>query len=117
PEAPFHGHSDRVAEVAGALAVLAGTCGKIARDVALLGQTEIAEATDAAAGGVASRRRLATAAAIGAATLSPGLLAAIVTGQIQEHEGAVGGAQAQWQAFPALLLATAGALGAVADIS
>ncbi len=44
PEAPYHGHSDRVAEVAGALAVLAGTCGKIARDIALLGQTEIAEA-------------------------------------------------------------------------
>jgi 3-carboxy-cis,cis-muconate cycloisomerase len=36
---------------------------------------------------------------------------------MQEHEGAVGGSQAQWQAFPALLLATAGALGAVADIA
>src|SRR5215475_5007524 len=45
PEAPFHGHSDRVAEIAGALAVLAGTCGKIARDVALLGQTEIGRAS------------------------------------------------------------------------
>jgi 3-carboxy-cis,cis-muconate cycloisomerase len=117
PEAPFHGHSDRVAEVAGALAVLAGTCGKIARDVALLQQTEIAEATEVAGGGATSRRRLATAAAISAATLAPGLLAAIVTGQLQEHEGAVGGSQAQWQAFPALLLATAGALGAVADIA
>src|SRR5262245_37717239 len=117
PEAPCHGHSDRVAEVAGALAILAGTCGKIARDVALLGQTEIAEATEIAAGGATSRRRLATGAAISAATLAPGLLAAIVSGQMQEHEGAVGGSQAQWQAFPALLLATAGALGAVADIA
>jgi 3-carboxy-cis,cis-muconate cycloisomerase len=117
PEAPFHGHSDRVAEVAGALAVLAGTCGKIARDVALLGQTEIAEATDVAGSGATGRRRLATAAAISGATLAPGLLAAIVAGQMQEHEGGVGGSQAQWQAFPALLLATAGALGAVADIA
>jgi 3-carboxy-cis,cis-muconate cycloisomerase len=117
PEAPFHGHSDRLAEVAGALAVLAGTCGKIARDVALLGQTEIAEVTDVAGSGATGRRRLATAAAISAATLAPGLLAAIMAGQIQEHEGAVGGSQAQWQAFPALLLATAGALGAVADIA
>jgi 3-carboxy-cis,cis-muconate cycloisomerase len=115
PEAPCHGHSDRVAEVAGALAVLAGTCGKIARDVALLGQTEIAEAAEAAGHG--GRRRLATATAISAATLAPGLLAAIVAGQMQEHEGAVGGAQAQWQAFPALLIATANALGAVADIA
>ena len=41
PEAPCHGHSDRVAEVAAALAILTGTCGKTARDIALLGQTEI----------------------------------------------------------------------------
>jgi 3-carboxy-cis,cis-muconate cycloisomerase len=116
PEAPYHGHSDRVAEVAGALAILAGTCGKIARDIALLGQTEIAEAAEPAATGAAGRRRLATAAT-SAATLAPGLLSAIVAGQMQEHEGAVGGSQAQWQAFPALLLVTAGALGAVADVA
>jgi 3-carboxy-cis,cis-muconate cycloisomerase len=117
PEAPCHGHSDRVAEVAGALAILAATCGKIARDIALLGQTEIAEAAAPPGSGAAiGRRRLATAA-ISAATLAPGLLCAIVTGQMQEHEGAVGGSQAQWQAFPALLLVTAGALGAVADIA
>jgi 3-carboxy-cis,cis-muconate cycloisomerase len=117
PEAPCHGHSDRVAEVAGALAILAATCGKIARDIALLGQTEIAEAAEPPGSGMAiGRRRLATAA-ISAATLAPGLLAAIVAGQMQEHEGAIGGSQAQWQAFPALLLVTAGALGAVADIA
>jgi 3-carboxy-cis,cis-muconate cycloisomerase len=117
PEAPCHGHSDRVAEVAGVLAILAGTCGKIARDIALLGQTEIAEAAEPPGSGAAvGRRRLATAA-ISAATLAPGLLSAILAGQMQEHEGAVGGSQAQWQAFPALLLATASALGAVADLA
>jgi 3-carboxy-cis,cis-muconate cycloisomerase len=116
PEAPCHGHSDRVAEVAGALAILAATCGKIARDIALLGQTEIAEVAEPAGSGTAGRHRLATAA-ISAATLAPGLLAAIVVGQMQEHEGAVGGSQAQWQAFPGLLLMTAGALGAVAEIA
>ncbi len=35
PDAPWHSHSDRLAEIAGALAILTGTCGKIARDVAL----------------------------------------------------------------------------------
>jgi len=121
PEAPCHGHSDRVAEVAAAFAILTGTCGKIARDVALLGQTEIAEAADTAGqggGAPTGKRRLATAAAaISAATIAPGLLAAIVAGQMQEHEGGVGGAQAQWQAFPPLLLVTGSALGAVADIA
>jgi len=117
PDAPCHGHSDRMAEVAGALAILTATCGKIARDIALLGQTEIAEAAEPPGSGMAIGRRRLTTAAISAATLAPGLLAAIVAGQMQEHEGAIGGSQAQWQAFPALLLVTAGALGAVADIA
>src|SRR5581483_9039721 len=33
PDAPWHTHRDRLAEVASAFAILAGTCGKIARDV------------------------------------------------------------------------------------
>src|SRR5262249_56016800 len=44
PDAPWHSHRDRLAEVAAALAILAGTCAKVARDVALLMQTEVAEA-------------------------------------------------------------------------
>ena len=44
PDAPWHAHSDRLAEIASALAILTGTCGKIARDVALLMQTEVGEA-------------------------------------------------------------------------
>ena len=44
PDAPWHAHSDRLAEIASAFAILTGTCGKIARDVALLMQTEVGEA-------------------------------------------------------------------------
>src|SRR5215831_4473601 len=50
PDAPWHSHRDRLAEVAAALAILAGSCGKIARDVALLMQTEVAEAAEPASG-------------------------------------------------------------------
>src|SRR4029078_12872863 len=57
------------------------------------------------------------AVSVAAATLAPNLLAAIVAGQVQEHEGALGGWQAQWQAIPALLLVTSGALAAVADVA
>ena len=46
PDAPWHAHSDRLAEIASALAILTGTCGKIARDVALLMQTEVGEAQE-----------------------------------------------------------------------
>ena len=43
PEAPWHSHRDRLAEVATAFGILAGTCGKIGRDISLLMQNEVAE--------------------------------------------------------------------------
>src|ERR1700683_87780 len=51
PEAPWHAHRDRVAEAASVLAILAGTCGKIARDVSLMMQTDVAEAFEPAGEG------------------------------------------------------------------
>ncbi|MGB3490285.1 MAG: lyase family protein, partial [Xanthobacteraceae bacterium] len=41
PDAPWHTHRDRIAEAASVFAILAGTCGKIARDVSLLMQTDV----------------------------------------------------------------------------
>jgi 3-carboxy-cis,cis-muconate cycloisomerase len=124
PDAPWHGHSDRLAEIAAALAILAGTCGKIARDIALLMQTEVAEVFESIAVGMSGfppmpNERHPTAASVGlsAAGLAPNLLATIVAAQIQEHERALGGWQAQWQAFPALLLVASGALAAVVDMA
>ncbi len=93
PDAPWHGHSDRLAEVASAFAILTGTCGKIARDVSLLMQTEVAEAFEPAApgrGGSSTlphkRNPTAAAAALAAATIAPNLLATIIAAQVQEHE-------------------------------
>jgi 3-carboxy-cis,cis-muconate cycloisomerase len=124
PDAPWHGHSDRLAEIAAALAILAGTCGKVARDVALLMQTEVGEVFTEATTGAGgdpppAHERHPTSASIGlaAAALAPNLLAAIVAGQVQEHERGLGGWQAQWHAFPALLLTTSGALAAVVEIA
>ena len=123
PDAPWHGHSDRLAEVAAALAILTGTCGKIARDITLLMQTEVAEAFEPMRedrdSPTLSRQRISTAAAsaLAAATIAPNLAAAIIAGQVQEHERALGGWQAQWTAFPALLLVTSGALHAIVDIA
>lgn len=110
PEASWQGHSDRFAEIAAAFAVLAGSCGKIARDIALLMQTEVAEAFEPA------RRPAASAIAICAATMAPNLLATIVVAQMQEHELAVGAWQTQWHTLPMLALVTSGALAAVGDI-
>jgi len=124
PDAPWHTHRDRLAEVAGALAILAGTCGKIARDVALLMQSEIAEAFEPSApgrGGSSTlphkRNPVGAAAALAAAMAAPNLAATIFSAQVQEHERAVGAWQSEWVTFPALALVVSGALGAVADIA
>lgn len=124
PDAPWHSHSDRLAEVAAALAILAGTCGKIARDVALLMQTDVAEAFEPAEpatddGAMLPHRRnpVAATVAMTAATIAPNLAATILAAQVQEHERALGGWQAQWLTFPALALATSGALDSIVSIS
>ena len=124
PEAPWHSHRDRLAEVASAFAILTGTCGKIARDVSLLMQTEVAEAFEPAApgrGGSSTmphkRNPTAAATALAAATIAPNLLATICAAQVQEHERALGGWQAEWPTFPALALVTSGALAAIVDIA
>jgi 3-carboxy-cis,cis-muconate cycloisomerase len=124
PEAPWHSHRDRLAEVAGALAILCGTCGKIARDVSLLMQTEVGEASEQAEAGRGrsssmphKRNPTAAAAALAAATIAPQLAATIFAAQVQEHERALGGWQAEWPTFPALALVTSGALRAIVDIA
>jgi 3-carboxy-cis,cis-muconate cycloisomerase len=124
PDAPWHTHRDRLAEVAAALGILAGTCGKIARDVALLMQSEVGEAFEPAAAGRGGsstmphkRNPIAATAALSAATIAPNLVATILSAQIQEHERAVGAWQAEWVTFPALTLVTSGALAAVVDIA
>jgi 3-carboxy-cis,cis-muconate cycloisomerase len=123
PEAPWHSHRDRLAEVAAGFAILAGSCGKIARDVSLLMQTDVGEAFEPASraeGSAAAphpHRSTAVARALAAAIVAPNLAATVLAAQVQEHERALGGWSAEWPTFPALTLATSGALDAVADIA
>jgi 3-carboxy-cis,cis-muconate cycloisomerase len=122
PDAPWHSHRDRLAEVAAALAILAGTCGKIARDVALLMQTEVAEAfepapaTNGATPPSRQRQPIAAATVLACASIAPPLATTIMSSETHEHERAAGAWQAEWTTFPALLLAVSGALAGVADI-
>ena len=122
PELPWHTHRDRLAEVASAFAILAGTCGKIARDLALLMQTEVAEAIAAMKSDLGvpltqQRDAKAASVALAAATMAPNLAATILAAQVQEHEGALGGWQAEHAAFPALALVTSGAVHSIAEIA
>jgi 3-carboxy-cis,cis-muconate cycloisomerase len=124
PDAPWHTHRDRIAEVASVLAILAGTCGKIARDVSLMMQTDVAEAFEPSGegrGGSSTmphkRNPVASATALAAATMAPNLAATILAAQVQDHERSAGPWHAEWPTLPTLQLVTSGALAAIVDIS
>ena len=123
-EAPWHTHRDRIAEVASVFAIIAGSCGKIARDVSLMMQTDVAEAFEPAGegrGGSSTmphkRNPVAAASALGAATMAPNLAATIFAAQVQDHERSAGPWHAEWPTLPALMLVTSGALFAIVDIA
>jgi 3-carboxy-cis,cis-muconate cycloisomerase len=124
PDAPWHAHRDRLAEIAGAFAILAGTCGKIAGDVALMMQTEVSEAFEPAPGGRGGsstmphkRNPMGAVAALSAASMAPNLAATLFAAQVQQHERGLGGWQTEWMTYPVLALVTSGALQAVAEIA
>lgn len=124
PDAPWHTHRDRIAEAASVFAILAGTCGKIARDVQLMMQTDVAEAFEPSGegrGGSSTmphkRNPVAAATALAAATMAPNLAATIFAAQVQDHERSAGPWHAEWPTLPMLQLVTSGALAAIVDIA
>jgi 3-carboxy-cis,cis-muconate cycloisomerase len=124
PDAPWHTHRDRIAEAASVFAILTGTCGKIARDVSLLMQTDVAEAFEPAGegrGGSSTmphkRNPVAAASALAAAIMAPNLAATIFAAQVGDHERSAGPWHAEWPTMPSLLLVTSGALAAIVDIA
>src|ERR1700681_2656203 len=124
PAAPWHTHRDRIAEAASVFAILAGTCGKIARDVQLMMQTDVAEAFEPSGegrGGSSTmphkRNPVAAATALAAATMAPNLAATIFAAQVQDHERSAGPWHAEWPTLPMLQLVTSGALAAIVDIA
>src|ERR1700716_673726 len=124
PDAPWHTHRDRIAEAASVFAIVAGTCGKIARDIQLMMQTDVAEAFEPSGegrGGSSTmphkRNPVAAATALAAATMAPNLAATIFAAQVQDHERSAGPWHAEWPTLPMLLLVTSGALAAIVDIA
>lgn len=122
PPMPWQARRDGVAGLAAALAIVTGAVGKIARDVALLAQGEVAETFEprvAGRGGSSAmahkRNPTLSIAARAAATRMPGYLAALAGAQMQEHERAAGAWQAEAAIWPALMLCASGALAAMAE--
>ena len=118
PDLPWHAHRDRIAEAGATIGLLAGTLGKIARDISLLMQTEIGEAFEPAAEGRGSsstmpqkRNPIGAAAALSAAVRVPALVSVLFAAMSQENERGLGNWQAEWETLPEICNLTAGALG------
>ncbi|HWP34615.1 MAG TPA: 3-carboxy-cis,cis-muconate cycloisomerase, partial [Thermodesulfobacteriota bacterium] len=117
PPAPWHVDRTRLAEVVCTLGLLCGGLAKMATDVALLAQTEVAEVAEpheAGRGGSSTmpqkRNPIASeyllAAARGVHAVVPLMLAALA----QDHERATGPWQSEALALPQAFVLTAGAL-------
>ncbi|HKT69202.1 MAG TPA: 3-carboxy-cis,cis-muconate cycloisomerase, partial [Terriglobales bacterium] len=117
PELPWHSQRDRMADIATTLGLCAGTLGKIARDLALQAQTEVAEVFEPAAPGrggsstMPHKRNPVTAAVVlAAATRVPALVSTMLSCMVQEQERGLGGWHAEWETLPEIISLTAGAL-------
>jgi 3-carboxy-cis,cis-muconate cycloisomerase len=124
PDAPWHGHRDRLAALMAALSIYTASLAKIALDIALLMQYEVGEAAEPggdARGGSSTmphkRNPTACMLAIAAARRTPGLLADFLAGMVQEHERAVGGWQAEWATVHALVQSAGVAVESMAEVA
>lgn len=117
PEQPWHTQRDRLVEFASVLGLLAGSLGKLGRDISLLMQTEAAEVFEPSAPGKGGsstmphkRNPVGAAVLISAATRVPGLLATMFAVMPQEHERSLGLWHAEWETLPEICCLVSGAL-------
>jgi 3-carboxy-cis,cis-muconate cycloisomerase len=117
PELPWHTQRDRVVEIVQVLAILTGTLAKVARDVALLMQHEVAEASERVSEGHGGSSAMpqkhnpvACAAILAAHARMPGLVATMLQSMTQEHERGLGLWQAEWETVPQAFQLAAAAL-------
>jgi 3-carboxy-cis,cis-muconate cycloisomerase len=122
PVVPWHTDRTRVAELAGALGAVCGVGTKVAGDLVLLAQTEVAEVREGGEGprGGSStmphkRNPVAAVSVRAAARQAPGLVATLLAAMEHEHERAAGAWHAEWPALRALLRTTGSAAAWLRD--
>ena len=124
PEAPWHTHRDRLANLLCCCGVLTGSLGKMARDITLLMQSEVAEVAEPGGegrGGSSTmpqkRNPIACALTLAAAQRIPGLIASFLSAMVQEHERAVGGWQSEWPVVASIIQSTGSAASSMAEVA
>ena len=124
PDQPWHTQRDRLVEFGAVLGLVAGSLGKMGRDISLLMQTEAAEVFEPSAPGKGGsstmphkRNPVGSAVLISAATRVPGLLSTLFSAMPQEHERSLGLWHAEWETLPQICCLVAGALAQALNIA
>ena len=117
PDQPWHTQRDRLVEFGSVLGLIAGSLGKLGRDISLLMQTEAGEVFEPSAPGKGGsstmphkRNPVGAAVLIGAATRVPGLLSTLFSVMPQEHERSLGLWHAEWETLPEICCLVSGSL-------
>lgn len=122
PALAWHPQRDEWVALGCELGLLVGSFGKIAKDLALMGQYEVAELTEpsllagsSAAAALEPGKPLACMVAMAVAQRTPQAVAALLAAMPQESERGPGDWQVAWTEWPGLLMSTQGAVGAMAQ--
>ena len=117
----WHTQRDEWVALGCELGILVGSLGKIAGDIALMGQYEVgelAEPSEPGRGGSSAmphkRNPVASMVALAAAQRGPQRVAALLAAMPQEHERALGAWQAELAEWPQLLMSAHGSVRALA---
>jgi 3-carboxy-cis,cis-muconate cycloisomerase len=124
PAVPWHTDRTRIAEIGGALSLLAGVLGKIALDVILMAQTEVGEVAEPAGegrGGSSTlphkRNPILSVTAAANTRRVQALAQTLYQAMIGEHERAAGAWHAEWEVLSEALALTGGAAAAVREVT
>ena len=124
PLAPWHVCRDALAETVGLLGLISGTLAKIATDMILLAQTEVAEVAEPYVSGRGQsstmpqkRNPIASEYILAAARMVQALVPVMQGAMAQDHERATGPWQAEALALPQAFVLTHGALLHTLDIA
>ncbi len=124
PSKPWHTERDRFVTISSALGILTGNIGKMAKDISLLMQTEIAEVFEPSATGKGGsstmphkRNPVGCIAILANANRVPGLVATMLSCMTHDHERATGLWHAEWETLSDIVKLTAGAVKKAVELT
>jgi 3-carboxy-cis,cis-muconate cycloisomerase len=124
PSKPWHTERDYFVNIVITLGILTGNLGKIAKDISLLMQTEIAEVMEPSGEGKGGsstmphkRNPVGCVAILANAARVPSLVSTMLSSMLQDHERAMGLWHAEWDTISDIVQLTAGCLRKAVEVT